>query len=122
MKNIFNLNQTCPRFTCEETRENCLFGINPLNDKGNGITILLNPNSCHEKEYCSLPNENKIINASLIMERPHLEGQCKIFQVENNLKRYYLIMIAYYQIQYVSMENVQELNLMEIVHIHQNVR
>ena len=88
MKNIFNLNQTCPRFTCEETRENCLFGINPLNDKGNGITILLNPNSCHEKEYCSLPNENKIINASLIMERPHLEGQCKIFQAENNLKRY----------------------------------
>ena len=90
-KDIFSLNQTCPKFSCNSLQKNCLNGINPLNDKGNDITISLNPDSCHEKEYCSLEKEKKIntiINASLIMETPKLEGQCKIFQENIFLKRY----------------------------------
>ena len=75
-KDIFNMKQSCPVFSCQTKKQNCLYGINPLNEQGNDITIQLNPNSCNEKEYCSLPNEQKLINSSLIMERKYLEGQC----------------------------------------------
>ena len=90
-KDIFNLKQTCPKFSCNPSQQNCLYGLNPLNDEGNGITISLNPDSCREKEYCSLQNEKKIntiINASLIMENPKLEGQCKVFRENIYIKRY----------------------------------
>ena len=87
-KDIFNMKQSCPVFSCQTKKQNCLYGINPLNEQGNDITIQLNPNSCNEKEYCSLPNEQKLINSSLIMERKYLEGQCKIFQENTNIKRY----------------------------------
>ena len=82
------MKQSCPVFSCQTKKQNCLYGINPLNEQGNDITIQLNPNSCNEKEYCSLPNEQKLINTSLIMERKYLEGQCKIFQENTNIKRY----------------------------------
>jgi hypothetical protein len=72
-KDIFNMKQSCPVFSCQTKKQNCLYGINPLNEQGNDITIQLNPNSCNEKEYCSLPNEQKLINSSLIMERKYLE-------------------------------------------------
>ena len=87
-KDLFHIRQSCPAFSCQTKKENCLYGINPQDDQGNGITIQLNPNSCHEKEYCSLPNEQNLINTSLIMERKYLEGQCKIFQENINIKRY----------------------------------
>ena len=90
-KKIFNINQTCPKFTCDTKKENCLYGINPLNEKGNDISVILNQNWCHEKEYCTIQNEkevNKIINASLIMENEYLEGMCKIFQENINIRRY----------------------------------
>ena len=91
-KDIFSLTQSCPVYSCDKKQQNCFYGVNPLNDQGNDLTISLNPDSCHEKEYCSLPNDNKmnsIINASLIMENHYLEGQCKIFQDKKNLiKRY----------------------------------
>ena len=90
-KDIFSLTQTCPVFSCDKNQQNCLYGKNPLNDKGNDITISLNQNTCQKKEYCSLPNDkeiNNIINASLIMENQYLEGQCKIFQDNNFIKRY----------------------------------
>lgn len=84
----FSLNQTCPVFSCNSKIENCLLGKNPLQENGKNISINLNPYSCSEKEYCSLPNENKLINSSLILERENLEGQCKIYQGKNGLKRY----------------------------------
>ena len=87
-KDLFHISQKCPVFSCQTKKENCLYGINPQSEKGEGITIQLNPNSCHEKEYCSLPNEQNLINTSLIMERKYLEGQCKIFQENINIKRY----------------------------------
>ena len=87
-KDIFGQRQNCPVFSCQTKKENCLYGINPQNEFGEDMIIELNPDSCHEKEYCSLPNENKIINTSLIMERTSLEGQCKIFQENTNIKRY----------------------------------
>ena len=87
-KEIFSLKQSCPKFSCNYDQENCFNGINPLNEDGKGITINLNSNSCHEKEYCSLPGENEIINASLIMENSKIEGQCKIFWSDMDEKRY----------------------------------
>ena len=87
-KDVFSLTQSCPAFSCEKEAKNCLFGKNPLKDDGTGITVELNDEVCHLKEYCSLPEENKIINASLIMQRQYLEGQCKIFQENKNNGRY----------------------------------
>ena len=87
-KDIFNFEQSCPVFTCNPDNEYCLYGINPLNDDGKGITINLNSNFCSDKEYCSLPNKNGIINSSLIMENSKIEGQCKIFRNDINIKRY----------------------------------
>ena len=87
-KDIFSLNQSCPVFSCNYEKDFCFYGINPLNDDGKGITISLNSNYCHEKEYCSLPNGNGFINASVIMDNTKIEGQCKIFRYDINLKRY----------------------------------
>ena len=84
----FSLNQTCPTFSCNNKNENCLIGFNPLQENGQNITISMNPFSCTENEYCSLPHENEIINPSLIMERKELEGQCRIYQGKKGIKRY----------------------------------
>jgi hypothetical protein len=84
----FSLNQTCPIFSCNNKIENCLIGFNPLQEDGKNITIDMNPISCTENEYCSLPHENEIINPSLIMERRELEGLCKIYQGQKGIKRY----------------------------------
>ena len=85
---IFSLNQQCPKFICDPQKLNCLYGKNPLRENGDNITIALNPYSCSEKEYCSLPEENKLINTSLIMQKVLIEGQCKIYQGKNGEKRY----------------------------------
>ena len=41
--------------------------------------VILNPLSCSEKEYCTFPEENKIINTSIIMSKEKVEGQWKIY-------------------------------------------
>ena len=84
----FSIEQQCPKFSCDSKKENCLLGINPLQEKGNNISVILNPYSCSEKEYCTIPEENKIINTSLIMSKEKVEGQCKIYQGKKGIKRY----------------------------------
>ena len=85
---IFSLNQQCPKFSCNLKAENCLIGNNPLQEDGKNISVILNPYSCSEKEYCTLPEENKLINSSLIMNNINLEGQCKIYEGKKGIKRY----------------------------------
>ena len=85
---IFSLNQQCPKFSCDSKKENCFVANNPLLENGNNISIILNPFSCSEKEYCTLPEENKLINSSLIMKKVSMEGQCKIYQGKKEIKRY----------------------------------
>ena len=85
---IFSLNQQCPKFFCDSQKQNCLYAYNPLQEDGNNISIILNPYACSEKEFCSLPEENKLINTTLIMNKVLMEGQCKIYQGKNGEKRY----------------------------------
>lgn len=85
---VFSLNQKCPKYSCNFQKENCFYGNNPLQENGENITVILNPNSCNEKEFCTLPEENKLINTSLIMENENLIGQCKIYQGKKGIKRY----------------------------------
>ena len=85
---VFSLNQTCPKFSCDLKKDNCFYGNNPLQENGENITIILNPNSCNENEFCSLPDQNKLIDTPLIMENEYLEGQCKIYQGRKGIKRY----------------------------------
>ena len=85
---IFSFEQQCPIFSCDSKKENCFLGNNPLQEDGKNISIILNPYICSEKEYCTLPEENKLINTSLIMNNIKLEGQCKIYQGKKGIKRY----------------------------------
>ena len=85
---IFSIEQHCPKFSCDSKKLNCLYGYNPLLENGNNISVILNPLSCSEKEYCTLPEENKLINTSIIMSKEKVEGQCKIYQGKKGIKRY----------------------------------
>ena len=85
---VFSVQQKCPKFSCNTKKENCFYGYNPLQENGENITITLNPNSCNEKEFCTLPENSQLINTCLIMKNEYLEGQCKIFQGQKGIKRY----------------------------------
>ena len=72
--------QSCPKFTCDNNIEQCLYGINQFNEEGNNITIKLNENICRINEQCSI---NKGILASNdlmdIMYNKNIEGKCSIY-------------------------------------------
>ena len=78
---IIPIKQSCPKFFCDNNIKNCLYGINPFNEKGNNITIKLNNNICSINEYCNINNSiNLGLNDAMkIMENENIEGQCSIY-------------------------------------------
>ena len=77
---VIPIKQSCPKFTCDNNIEKCLYGINQFNEEGNNITIKINNNICTSNEQCTI---NKGILASNdlmdIMKKKNIEGKCSIY-------------------------------------------
>lgn len=79
-KPIIPIKQNCPRFTCDNSINECIYGINPFNENGDNITIQLNKDICKSNEYCSI-NKDFISSKGVmkIMENKNIYGECSIY-------------------------------------------
>ena len=79
-KPIIPIKQSCPRFSCDNSIKQCVYGINPLNEHGDNITIKLNKDICRSNEYCSINSEFISSKGVMkVMENENLEGECTIY-------------------------------------------
>ena len=79
-KPIIPIKQSCPRFSCDNSIKECVYGINPLNENGDNITIKLNKDICRSNEYCSINSEFISSKGVMkIMENENIRGECTIY-------------------------------------------